>query len=184
MVFELNKWLKDKREGDVIVECIGDFTSAYIDSVLMGVEEKLCARVDLDNVRKKVFHIFVECIQNLYHHVEPMDTLESEFGSDKMGAILLVKDGSFCRVTTGNFVSKDKEEMLRERIDSLNSMTESEVKLLYRDTINNKEFSQKGGAGIGMIDMARKTGNKLRYSFYDVKSDPDMVFFSFDVHIS
>jgi hypothetical protein len=184
MVFELNKWLENKREGDVIVEHIGDFTSAYIDSVLVGVEEKLVDRVDLDNVRKKVFHIFVECIQNLYHHVEPVDGIEVEFGSNKLGAILLVKDGSFCRVTTGNFVSKEKVMMLKGRIEVLNSMTEAEVKSLYRETINNKEFSNKGGAGIGMIDMARKTGNKLGYTFYEVEGNPNLSFFSSDVHIS
>lgn len=184
MVFELNKWLDNKREGDVIVEHIGDFTSAYIDSVLVDVESKLDEEVNIDNVRKKVFHIFVECIQNLYHHVEQIDGLEHLFGSRKMGAILLVRDGSFFRVTTGNFVSKDKEEMLRDRIEVLNSMTEAEVKALYRETINNMEFSKKGGAGIGMIDMARKTGNKLKYNFYEVMGKPDLLFFSFDVHVS
>ena len=56
MVFELNKWLENKREGDVIVEHIGDFTSAYIDSVLVGVEEKLVDRVDLESKDIKLIH--------------------------------------------------------------------------------------------------------------------------------
>ena len=63
-------------------------------------------------------------------------------------------------------------------------MDASEIKQLYRDTINNQDFSSKGGAGIGMIDMARKTGNKLLYDFYDVKDNPGVVFFSFDVCIN
>lgn len=184
MVFELNKWLDIKREGDVIVEHMGDFTSTCIDSILVKLENSLDERHELDTIKKKIFHIFVECIQNLFHHVDKVENMGVQMGTDRSGVIMLVKDGSFCRVTTGNFVDRNKEESLRERIDGLNLMTEAEVKSLYREIINNKEFSDKGGAGIGMIDMARKTGNKLGYSFYEIKDSPDVLFFSFDVYIS
>jgi len=37
--------------------------------------------------------------------------------------------------------------------------------------LNTTEFSSKGGAGLGLIEMAKKTGNKLDYDFipFDVK---------------
>ncbi|MCQ2202519.1 MAG: SiaB family protein kinase [Bacteroidales bacterium] len=183
-VFDLNAWMKRKSTGSVMIEHVGGFTSEYIDSVLPAVEQGLNRFVDQENIRKKAFHIFVECIQNLYHHIESNPSLIEEYGDDKLGAIVLTTDGSSCRVTTGNFIPREKKAILENRIDRLNAMDASEIKQLYRDTINNQDFSSKGGAGIGMIDMARKTGNKLLYDFYDVKDNPGVVFFSFDVCIN
>lgn len=183
-VFDLNAWMKRKSTGSVMIEHVGGFTSEYIDSVLPAVEQVLNRFVDQENIRKKAFHIFVECIQNLYHHIESNPSLIEEYGDDKLGAIVLTTDGSSCRVTTGNFIPREKKAILENRIDRLNAMDASEIKQLYRDTINNQDFSSKGGAGIGMIDMARKTGNKLLYDFYDVKDNPGVVFFSFDVCIN
>lgn len=183
-VFDLNAWMKRKSTGSVMIEHVGSFTSEYIDSVLPAVEQGLNRFVDQENIRKKAFHIFVECIQNLYHHIESNPSLIEEYGDDKLGAIVLTTDGSSCRVTTGNFIPREKKAILESRIDRLNAMDASEIKQLYRDTINNQDFSSKGGAGIGMIDMARKTGNKLLYDFYDVKDNPGVVFFSFDVCIN
>ena len=184
MEFDIENWIKKKRTDTVLLEHVGDFTSSYIDSVLPTMEKALDSQIEADNIRKKVFHIFVECIQNLYHHIEPLGVAKSLGGSERVGAILLVKDGDGCRVTTGNFVTKSKEVMLQKRIEQLNSLSVDEVKRLYRETINNSSFSEKGGAGIGMIDMARKTGNKLHYQFYPVQGDPDTVFYSFDVYIN
>lgn len=184
MEFDITKWTTLKRTGEVLLEHYGEFTPDFIDSIVPTMEEKLNQYVELDNVKKKVFHIFVECIQNLYHHVDPIESIKPEYGTNRLGAIILAKDGTFCRVTTGNFIHSSKRDFLKDAINKLNTLTEAEIKMLYRDTINNKSFSAKGGAGIGMIDMARKTGNKLQCQFYTVKDEPELLFFSFDVYIS
>lgn len=184
MEFDIKNWIEKKRTDVVLLEHVGDFTSEYIDSILPTMEQAINNKIEAESTKKKAFHIFVECIQNLYHHIEPLNSVKQIFGSDKMAAILLVKEGDGCRVTTGNFVTKGKEEFLQKKIDQLNTLSLDEVKRLYRETINNSAFSEKGGAGIGMIDMARKTGNKLHYQFYPVQGDPDTVFYSFDVFIN
>lgn len=184
MEFDIAKWIDGKKTDCVFLEHVGDFTSSYIDSVLPSMEQKLDSANVSDSVRKKCFHIFVECIQNLFHHIDPIDELKDTYGSNKIGAILFVKEGDSCRITTGNFIRKEKKKFLQNKIDQLNMLSADEVKRLYRETINNSSFSEKGGAGIGMIDMVRKTGNKLRYEFYPVKGSSDVLFYSFDVIIN
>jgi hypothetical protein len=44
------------------------------------------------------------------------------------------------------------------------------------------KFSEIGGAGIGLIDMARKSGNKLDYEFKPI--DNRISFFSLVVRIT
>ena len=48
--------------------------------------------------------------------------------------------------------------------------------------LNNKEFSEKGGGGLGMIDIARKTGSKYEYNFYPVGED--YIFFELMININ
>ena len=45
-----------------------------------------------------------------------------------------------------------------------------------KEIIKNTNLSDKGGAGLGFVDMARKSGQKLEYGFRDL--DQDYAFFS------
>ena len=60
---------------------------------------------------------------------------------------------------------------LRARIDNVNSRNKAELKELYKTTITNGEFTAKGGAGLGFIEMARTAGNKLEYDFEGLSKD-------------
>ena len=40
--------------------------------------------------------------------------------------------------------------------------------MYYQKILSDGERSSKGTAGLGMIDIARKSGNKLEYEFVDV----------------
>ena len=184
MEFKLDKWIAAQKHGEVLIEHVGDFSLPYIDAMLPAMEEKLQDKVEPESVRRKVFHIFVECVQNLYHHIEPEAIADREYGNKKLGAILLTKDETGCRITTGNFVPRTKSSELKNQIDKINSLNSEQLRDLYRITVKKDGFSKKGGAGLGMIDMARKSGHKLNYQFYPLKDAPDVMFFSFDVCIN
>ena len=51
------------------------------------------------------------------------------------------------------------------KIDKINSMSRDELKDMYKFILNHQKLSAKGGGGLGLVDIARKTGNKLEYSF-------------------
>ena len=182
MGFDLNNWYKEKRQGEPILEYAGSISSDVISNTLAEFESKIDVYEDLRRVRKKVYNVLVECLQNLYHHVDepPAGTEIDE--KDKYGALVLIKDGTFFRISTGNFVKKEKISLIKDRIDQVNSLSDDEVKLLYREILNNSEFSEKGGGGLGILDIVRKTGNKLEYNFFQV--DDDYIFYALDVYIS
>ena len=56
-------------------------------------------------------------------------------------------------------------EKLEEKIKRINSSSHEEIKELYKFILNHQKISQKGGGGLGLVDIARKTGNPLDYSF-------------------
>ena len=53
---------------------------------------------------------------------------------------------------------------------------------LNKFILNHQKLSAKGGGGLGLVDIARKTGNKLEYNFESMTSD--YYFFNLDVTIS
>jgi len=46
-------------------------------------------------------------------------------------------------------------------LDEINNLQTDEIRNVYRQMLSNAQFSDKGGAGLGLIEMAKKTGNKL-----------------------
>ena len=60
-------------------------------------------------------------------------------------------------------------------------MDKEELREYYQLSLNNSMVSNKGTAGLGMIDIARKSGNKLEYEFLEI--DKDFSFFSLNVKI-
>ena len=50
-------------------------------------------------------------------------------------------------------------------LDHINSLDLDGIKALYKEKIKASRLSETGGAGLGFIDMVKKTKNKLVYSF-------------------
>jgi hypothetical protein len=53
---------------------------------------------------------------------------------------------------------------------------------MYKFILNHQKLSAKGGGGLGLVDIARKTGNKLEYSFENYNND--FYFFNLDILVS
>ena len=71
---------------------------------------------------------------------------------------------------------------LRNRLDEVNALNKEELKEYYKKVLNNGEMSLKGGGGLGMIDIARKTGEKLDYNFLEI--DNKVSFFTLNIKVS
>ena len=68
-------------------------------------------------------------------------------------------------------IRNEKIMPLRSRIDQANSLDKEGLKLLYKDIRLNSTFSETSGAGIGIIDIARKSENKLVYNFQEINKE-------------
>jgi len=84
-------------------------------------------------------------------------------------------------IVTGNYILTERVESLRSKIDHVNSLDRDGLKTLYKEVLNNDERSQKGGGGLGIIDIARKSGQNLVYDFMEV--DNKYSFFSLYINI-
>ncbi|MBU2019530.1 MAG: SiaB family protein kinase [Bacteroidetes bacterium] len=162
----------------------GLVTAELLSSILHIMESKLTHLQEDSKLKKKVFNVLVECLQNLYHHIDVHedDIKEDIELLDKKSAVFMIArfGGSFY-VRTGNYVENKDATKLMRRLDKINSLDKEELRLYYQEILGNGGRSGKGTAGLGMIDIARKSGNKLEYEFVQVTED--IKFFCLNVKI-
>jgi len=165
MGFDIENYLNDKDKNNVILFYKGNVDSDVINHVLDTVEDKMVEVNEQSKLRKKVYNVLVESLQNLYHHVDKVPEDFEDQSAEKFGMLVVQKvDGGY-KIITGNFVHADNIEKLEEKIKRINRSSHEEIKELYKFILNHQRISAKGGGGLGLVDIARKTGNKLEYAF-------------------
>ncbi|RLD69190.1 MAG: hypothetical protein DRI95_00800 [Bacteroidetes bacterium] len=148
-------------EGEITHQITKAFTSL--------TENNMIKEEDPNTVQKKVFHVMVECLQNISKHAENRNNIVTS--KDGRGIFMVSKDEFEYNVTTGNIIDNDKVVILREILENINKLDPLGLKKLYKQQIREGRLSERGGAGLGFIDIARKTGQKLIYSFLTINEE-------------
>lgn len=129
--------------------------------------------IDDETLMKKVYHVMVECLQNICKHAVDIDT--GKTSNPGKGIFLVAFDNNEYRVITGNAILNQNVTEIQENIKEINSLNEKEIKELYMKTLKNDLISDRGGAGLGLIDMARKTKQKIGYYFETVNDKTSFI---------
>jgi len=111
--------------------------------------------------RKRLFMFVLESLQNISRH-------SNKEQHSIMSLVTYSKTPEGYTVTTGNIMDKSHVPELRKRLREINKLNPEEVKTYYRQMLDASKISDKGGAGLGLIEMAKKTGNKLDFDFIKV----------------
>lgn len=181
MSFNLKEYFDEISKCDVVLSYKGSITSELINDVLDGVEKKLEEVGEDGKVRKKIYNVLVESLQNLFHHIEETHEGINERLDPKFGVLFVVRTGTEYKVITGNFINSSKIKFLKEKLDKINSLSKDELKDMYKFILNHQKLSAKGGGGLGLVDIARKTGSKLIYNFFNYNNN--YYFFSLEIVI-
>jgi len=182
MGFDINKLNAEICGDDVFFSFVGNVASNQINSILEEVEERLVEASIILKVRKKILNIMVESLQNLFHHSDdvPEDLVETL--GKRYGIVVITRKEDDFLLTVGNFVLTDKVKFLTEKIEKINTLSELELKEMYKYILNYQKLSSKGGGGLGLIDMARKSDKKLEYKFYPYNEK--YFFYRLDIFVS
>jgi hypothetical protein len=129
--------------------------------VLSFTETKMAEEDVESNIRKRVFKILVEILENVSKY-SPGREPEEKYG---MPIALLSMEGKVYSLTTGNLVLNSEVDHLKEKIDIINSYDKVGLKELFRKSLSGQTISTDSTGNMGLIDMARKSGSKLAYEF-------------------
>ncbi len=168
-------------ERNILLSFKGLVTSDLLTTILSIMETKMESYEEKPKVKKKVFNVLVECLQNLYHHIDKdADTTISS--QDNSALLMISKSENDYKIMTGNYMETANVVELKKRLELVNSMNKLELKVYYKEVLSNGSRSEKGTAGLGMIDIARKSGQKLEFDFETI--DNGLTFFSLTVKVA
>ena len=145
-------------EGEITHQITKAFTSL--------TENNMTLENDPNSVQKKVFHVMVECLQNISKHAENRRDIVSS--KDGRGIFLVSKDDEEYNITTGNIIKKENVEGLKKMLENINNLDKNGLKQLYKQQMREGRLTPKGGAGLGFIDIVRKTGYPLEFHFLPI----------------
>jgi hypothetical protein len=170
---------KTMAEENIICAYHGDFNYQVVNGLLINIKRDL-SKPDVDRrAAKKTYKVLVECLENINKHAS---IIESEHkGTPNEGIFILSNANNCYTITVGNLVKNEEEPQLTANFNQVNSMSKDELKILYREIIATTEISVKGGAGLGIVDMALKSESKLQFTFY--KYSENLKFLTLDIDI-
>jgi hypothetical protein len=111
--------------------------------------------------RKRLFMFVLENLQNITRH----GITKNE---DVASLVVYNKTADGYTVSTGNALKKSEVKDLRKNLEKINSLDPDTIRDVYRTLLQDTKIGKKGGAGLGLMEMARKTGNKLDYDFFPI----------------
>ncbi len=172
-IYDLHRTMMSR---SLILAYQGDVTQETTKSILTMAERSLEASEGDVTIKRKVFNVMVESLQNIVRHNErpPKGAHPAIF--------LIGREGNSYAVMSGNPVSKKRVPSLKSALERVNSLDQEGLKDLYKNAIQDATISDKGGAGLGFIDMARKSGEKLSFEFPEMSAS--YCFFCLKINVS
>ena len=147
------------------------YNGAVSDSLMLALADLLKSRMiaqDDPKRSKTVFSVFMEGVQNLIWHGSDHD--------ENSGMVLITQANSEVTIMCGNRIAVDQTHELRERLDQIKGADKETIRQLYRAGMSRSVDHAGPGAGLGLLEIARRATHPISYSFVDV-DDKSVDFF-------
>lgn len=172
-IYEFNRGIQTH---DIILAYEGEITHALM-KVFTGIAVgRMPGEQESKQVQKKVYHVLVECLQNTSKHAYRGEA-QYQTGFNH-GILIISRNPEDYLITTGNLVEIGRIADLATMLEKINLLNKKELDKLYKQQIMEGSLSEKGGAGLGFIDIRRKTGQKLEFHFLPVNQDHSFFLFT------
>jgi len=159
----------DIQANNVILLYEGEVNHDTIKVLLINLEHRFKKSTLNRIVQKKIFNVLVECIQNIEKHTATLITENNEFC--KRGSILIIEKPNEIVIFSGNLVDQEQKNYLLQKQLQLQDKNKQQLRSMYKQQLIEGTINHKGGAGLGFIDMARKTDNQIDFYFFETNSD-------------
>ena len=146
---------------------VGDFNDS-VNDVLIPIAENLIKKTSAPLVlRKRSFYIMIECIQNVNRH----HSIIKNPGKMPKELFLVQGEEDLFSIASANVMDSKSVPSLNAKIEKLNNLSEFGLDIYYKTLLKETVLSLKGGAGLGLIEVARKSANKINYKFTKINEE-------------
>ncbi len=166
--------LKALTQDDLIFAYSGLLSNSITHKVIELTHFNIDTKGSLIKLRNKISFLMAECYQNVIRHGK--HSVEIEDMSDYSGSLFFRSQPDYFYIASGNAVHNEYIASIMGKLEKVNSLNSDELRLLQKQILAEGKFSERGGAGLGIIEMARRTGRKISYDF-DPIDEKTSVFF-------
>ena len=185
MDFNLYDFYRDIKGKRIIFCYSGPIAHVGLEGVAQTLRRNLEMEQNNGNATQAVFSVFIEQMQNVLNYSAerpgPSDAENADEAAPdlRVGIVIVgMDDDGYCILCGNNIHNRDRER-IAARIDEIRNLDKNELKALYKE--RRRQTSEPGskGAGLGLIEMARKAGKPIDYTF--TRIDDAFSFFSIKV---
>ena len=148
-----------------------NFTQKDVDDVVKFIE----TLNEKPTLIRKISFLTVEVIQNIIHHSDKNPKGET------FAYFEIIKDSDNYIIKSGNLLLKEKTEELEKKLESVESSSHDEIKQKIMTKLDNGDFSDKGGAGIGLLSIKKRTDRGMSYNIEYFKEDYNFIHFEIKI---
>jgi hypothetical protein len=157
-MYNLFKTLEHQK---VSLAYFGVFSDEITSLLISFSEGHISKNKELRKLAKKVPLLIAESFQNIVRHgILEKESIPEIKSSKDFFQISIVEDRIV--ITSANVIDKENVPDIDKQIEYLNLLDSKELRTLYLETLEHGPVSEKGGAGLGLIQMVRKSGLPLK----------------------
>lgn len=149
---------RDIEKDDLEYVYRGEVTAHLVMNILELAKTNLAKADDTRKMRSRIYYIMGEGLQNITAH-----QAVGSNSDDNSAIVVIYKKRHKYIIATGNLMNRSEESALREKLETINHLDADGLKELSRETRTMVGFTPEGGASLGLIEMAKRSGNKLDY---------------------
>lgn len=157
----------------------GPFSATLIEEIGQALRKHMQGLQESQSAVTDVFSVYIELTQNIRHYT----ALRGLDGADAHATLIVSRseDGRYV-VSAGNVVTEADGTALVARIEGLSQLDKAGLKAEYKNQLRQpRDPAAKTGAGLGLIDLARRAREPLGCSLTAL--DRGLSFFSLRVVI-
>jgi hypothetical protein len=155
---------------DIILYYKGQLHFDNINELIHALKDKMRVRSVSYVVYKKILMLMIETLENIIRYRENFDGNSHIILNYPPEFQIYISSNSYI-IESANAVLKKDVSLLQEKLEVINDLDKNSIRELYKATITDGKFSEKGGAGLGIIEMAKISDEKLIYSFTEIDED-------------
>jgi hypothetical protein len=166
--------LKSLHKDDLIFAYTGLVSDSITHKIIELTQFNIDSAGNFVRLKNKISFLMAECYQNVARHGKYINEMDSL--SDYSGAFFVRSVDDKFYISSANRVNKDTIPSIKEKLDNVNSLSSDELRLLQKQVLAKGKLSDRGGAGLGIIEMARRTGRKICYDFKSIDEKTALFF--------
>lgn len=147
----------------------GEFHDAHTARLIVLGEESTDEKENGKGLRTRLAFVLVEAYQNIIRHRAELP-LPLAMGRGR--SLMLWRDlTAGHEVTTMNPVTDAEAAHVAKQLAALHALDPEQLKERYLASLKRDVRTERGGAGLGLIEMARRSGNALRHHFFPIDAE-------------